>query len=218
MNTFIAWALAAAAGAGWERADSVPRYEMVVSFDTAMRTMTVTGEVHVPGALVRGDTIAVRLSTLFDGLRFTDAAGRPVEALATGDTSGQRRRYRVRVPRTGQDTVRLRFSYGGGSGIGFGYALDGTAAFAAGLLTAWYPLLDRSDTWVPIRGTGRVRFNVPSDRTIFVSGRKTARPQDRQTARPQDRQTARPQDRQTARPQDFEFNVPSFFSYSIARY
>ena len=192
MNALMLCALAAAGGAGWERADSVPRYEIVVSFDSALRSMTVTGAVHVPRALVRGDTIAVRLSTLFDGLRFTDAGGRPVAALPIGDSSAQRRHYRLHVPRTGQDTVRLRFSYRGGSGIAFGYALDGTAAFAAGLLTAWYPLLDRADSWVPIRGTGRVRFSVPPDRTIFASG--------------------------VRRGTTFEFNVPSFFSYSIARY
>lgn len=184
-------ALAAALVAG-QGAEGVPRYDMEVRFTADIRAVTVTGELHVPRSLMRRDTLELRLSALFRSLRFTDEGGRVVTVLSIGDTTGDRRNYRL-VVRGAGDTVRLRFAYGGGSGIGFGYALDGEAAFAASILTAWYPLLNRATTWVPVRGTGRVRFVVPGGLTVVASGVRV--------------------DAST-----YEFRVPSFFSYSIARY
>jgi hypothetical protein len=169
--------------------NDVPRYDMEVRFAADMRAVSVTGEVHVPRLLMKHDTLELRLSSLFRGLRFTDESGRVVNALAIGDTTEVSRNYRLIVPET-RDTVRLRFTYSGGSGIGFGYALDGEAAFAASILTAWYPLLNRADTWVPVRGIGRVRFVVPNGLTVVASGVR--------------------RDAST-----YEFTVPSFFSYSI---
>src|SRR5215211_3375667 len=144
-----------AAMATAQSTNDVPRYDMEVRFAADMRAVTVTGEVHVPRSLMKHDTLELRLSSLFRELRFTDESGRAVNSLAIGDTAGARRNYRL-IVRGARDTVRLRFRYSGGSGIGFGYALDGEAAFAASILTAWYPLLNRADTWVPVRGTGRV--------------------------------------------------------------
>jgi hypothetical protein len=183
----LAVAMAAAQGTG-----EVPRYDMEVRFAADMRAATVTGEVHVPRSLMNHDTLELRLSALFRELRFTDESGRTVNALPIGDTSRDRRNYRLIVRGAG-DTVRLRFTYSGGSGIAFGYALDGEAAFAASILTAWYPLLNRADTWVPVRGMGRVRFVVPNGLMVVASGVR--------------------RDAST-----YDFTVPSFFSYSIARY
>ena len=172
--------------------NDVPRYDMEVRFAADMRAVTVTGEVHVPRSLMRHDTLELRLSSLFRELRFMDESGRAVILSAIGDTAGARRNYRL-IVRGARDTVRLRFRYGGGGGIGFGYALDGEAAFAASILTAWYPLLNRADTWVPVRGMGRVRFVLPNGLTVVASGAR--------------------RDAST-----YDFTVPSFFSYSIARY
>ena len=172
--------------------NGVPRYDMDVRFAPDMRAVTVGGELRVPRSLMRHDTLELRLSSLFRELRFTDERGRSITVLAIGDTAAPRRNYRLIVRGAG-DTIRLRFRYNGGSGIAFGYALDGEAAFAAGILTAWYPLLNRRDTWVPIRGTGRVRFVVPDTLTVVASGVR--------------------RDAST-----YDFPVPSFFSYSIARY
>jgi hypothetical protein len=191
MTLLEAVALAAALAASPGPAD-VPRYDMDVRFAADMRAMTVTGEVHVPRSLMRHDTLELRLGSLFRGLRFTDEGGRAVNTSAIGDTTRVRRNYRLILP-GGGDTARLRFTYSGGSGIGFGYALDGEAAFAASILTAWYPLLNRADTWVPVRGMGRVRFVVPTGLTVVASGVR--------------------RDAST-----YDFPVPSFFSYSIARY
>ena len=182
----------AAAVATAQGTTAVPRYDLEVRFADDLRAMTVTGEVQVPRSLMQHDTLELRLSGLFRELRFGDESGRTVNALPVGDTAGARRNYRLIVP-SGADPVRLRFSYRGGGGIGFGYALDGEAAFAAGLLTAWYPLLNRSDTWVPVRGIGRARFVVPGGLTVVASGVR--------------------RDGST-----YDFPVPSFFSYSIARY
>ena len=181
-----------AAMATAQGSNEVPRYDMDVRFAAGMRAVTVTGEVHVPRSLMKHDTLELRLSSLFRELRFTDERGRAVNSWAIGDTAGVRRNYRLIVPGA-RDTVRVRFRYSGGSGIGFGYALDGEAAFAASILTPWYPLLNRADTWVPVRGTGRVRFGVPDGLTVVASGVR--------------------RDAST-----YEFTVPSFFSYSIARY
>ena len=192
MATFHGCALALALVAA-QPTEGVPRYDLTARFAEDMRALAVTGEVHVPASLVRGDTLEFRLSARFSELRFMDIAGRALPATPVGDTTGATRHYRVLVSRAAGDTARLRFAYRGGGGIAFGYALDGTAAFAAGLLTAWYPLLDRTDTWVPVRGTGRVRFEGAGDRTIVASGVR--------------------RDNTT-----YDFPVPSFFSYSIARY
>ena len=192
MTPFPGWALALALASA-QGAQGVPRYDLVARFEDDMRALAVTGAVQVPRSLLRGDTLEFRLSSRFSGLRWTNAAGRPLPATPVGDTSGATRHYRVLVSSGSDDTVRLRFAYRGGNGIAFGYALDGTASFAAGLLTAWYPLLDRMDTWVPVRGTGRVRFEGAGDRTIVAAGVR--------------------RDATT-----FDFPVPSFFSYAIARY
>src|ERR1051325_7293609 len=157
--TLLGTVALAAAIATAQRSNDVPRYDMEVRFAADMRAVTVKGEIDVPRSLIKQDTIELRLSSLFRDLRFTDENGRAVSSLATDDTAGARRNYRL-VVRRAKDVVRLRFSYSGGSGNGFGYALDGEAAFAASILTAWYPQLNRADTWVPVRGTGRVRFVV----------------------------------------------------------
>jgi len=191
MTPITAVALAAALMAA-QGPEEVPRYDMEARFAADMRAVTVTGVLHVPGSLMKRDTLELRLSALFRDLRFSEEGGRAVTVLPIGDTTGDRRNYRL-VARGAGDTVRLRFAYSGGRGIGFGYALDGEAAFAAGILTAWYPLLNRADTWVPVRGTGRVRFVVPGDLTVVASGVR--------------------RDAST-----YDFTVPSFFSYSIARY
>lgn len=172
--------------------NDVPRYDMDVHFAADLRSVTVTGEVHVPRSLLKQDTLELRLSSLFRELRFTSEGGRAVNLWAVGDTAGARRNYRL-IVRDARDTVRLRFSYSGGGGIAFGYALDGEAAFAASILTAWYPLLNRADTWVPVRGTGRVRFMVPEGLTVVASGRRRSAT-------------------------TYDFTVPSFFSYSVAQY
>jgi hypothetical protein len=190
--TLLATVALAAAMATAPGSNDVPRYDMEVRFAADMRAVTVTGEVRVPRALMKGDTLELRLSSLFQDLRFTSQNGRAVNATPIGDTTGARRNYRL-VVRGANDPVRLRFAYSGGSGAGFGYALDGEAAFAASILTAWYPLLNRADTWVPVRGTGRVRFVVPDGLTVVASGVR--------------------RDAST-----YDFIVPSFFSYSIARY
>ena len=190
--TLLEAAALAAAMAAAQGTNGVPRYEMEVRFAPDMRAVTVTGEVHVPRSLMKHDTLELRLSSLFRELRFTDESAGAVNSAAIGDTSGARRNYRL-IVRGASDTVRLRFTYSGGSGIAFGYALDGEAAFAASILTAWYPLLNRADTWVPVRGMGRVRFVVPGGLTVIASGvRRNA--------------------------STYDFTVPSFFSYSIARY
>src|SRR5688500_5560101 len=191
MTPITAVALAAALMAA-QGPEEVPRYDMEARFAADMRAVTVTGVLHVPGSLMKRDTLELRLSALFRDLRFSEEGGRAVTVLPIGDTTGDRRNYRL-VARGAGDTVRLRFAYSGGRGIGFGYALDGEAAFAAGILTALYPLLNRADTWVPVRGTGRVRFLVPEGLTVVASGVR--------------------RDAST-----YDFTVPSFFSYSIARY
>jgi hypothetical protein len=191
MTPFLAGALAAALVTG-QGSEGVPRYDLVARFSADMRTVAITGELHVPRTLLRGDTLSLRLSALFRELRFTDAAGSSIPVVTTGDTAAATRHYRL-IVRAESDTLRLRFGYEGGSGIAFGYALDGQATFAAGILTAWYPLLNRTNTWVPVRGTGRVRFVVPDGLTVVASGTR--------------------RDAAT-----YDFTVPSFFSYSIARY
>ena len=190
--TILGTVVLAAALAIAQDTNDVPRYDMDVRFAADLRAVTVTGALHVPRSLMKSDTLELRLSRLFGGLRFTDEGGRVVSASAIGDTTGDRRNYRLIVGGA-RDTVRLRYSYTGGSGIGFGYALDGEAAFAASILTAWYPLLNRADTWVPVRGIGQVRFAVPNGLTVVASGAR--------------------RDAST-----YDFVVPSFFSYSIARY
>jgi hypothetical protein len=190
MTPLHAGALAALVAFGGT--EGVPRYALVARFSSDMRSVSVTGEMHVPRSLVRHDTLELRLSKLFRGLRITEARGRTLSVTPIGDTTANVRHYRVLVPNPG-DTTRLRFEYSGGNGIAFGYALDGEAAFAAAILTAWYPLLDRQDTWVPVRGTGHVQFVVPDSLTVVASGVR--------------------RDAST-----YDFTVPSFFSYSIARY
>jgi hypothetical protein len=185
-------AVALAALMAVQDAEAVSRYDLVARFGDDLRSITVTGELHVPRSLIRRDTLELRLSRLFRDLRFTDQAGRSVPATPMRDTAAPVQHYRL-IVRSSSDTIRLRFSYSGGNGIAFGYALDGEAAFAAAILTAWYPLLNRANTWVPVRGTGRVQFLVPDSLTVFASGvRRNAT--------------------------TYDFTVPSFFSYSIARY
>src|SRR5688500_1380487 len=116
MTPIIAVALAAALMAA-QGPEEVPRYDMEARFAADMRAVTVTGVLHVPGSLMKRDTLELRLSALFRDLRFREEGGRAVTVLPIGDTTGDRRNYRL-VARGGGDTVRLRFAYSGGRGIG----------------------------------------------------------------------------------------------------
>src|SRR5262245_16812975 len=106
MTPFITKALMASLLA---TAPGVPRYDIDVRFASDMRSLKVTGELVVPRSLTRRDTLELRLSALFRGLRFTEN-GRAVNLASIGDTTGDRRNYRLIVPGSG-DTVRLQFSY-----------------------------------------------------------------------------------------------------------
>src|SRR5688572_17898059 len=86
----------AAALVGGQDAEGVPRYDMEARFAEDMRAVTVTGELHVPRSLMRRDTLELRLSALFRSLRITEG-GRAATARAIGDTTGDRRNYRLVV-------------------------------------------------------------------------------------------------------------------------
>lgn len=186
-----------------------PRYDILVEYRHDAPSLRVSGTMTVPRAALDMGELEVSLA---------EFAIDPVFRLADQAIPGARRVPRPMEGRKGWGTNTWRMAVpegksGADQELTFSYAVRGetfasifhvgpTLAFAGGIMTAWYPQLER----VPVgpdgrlrgvRGVGRVSFDVPPGFEIVATGRRLDG---------------------AARTPTWEIENPLFFAFSVARY
>ncbi len=201
--------LADAAQSSMTAAPAAPRYDLSVRIVPDSAAIEVSGTITFPASDSARGQVEFSLSELMNNVQVDVVAPvalagatalashlRPNDRKGWGATTWTVRPKAV-VPAGTPLTLRVRYRSGGPRTSEI-FSINRDCAFAGGIKTAWYPEIEdgpvaASGELRGVRGTGIVRFDLPSGFTVYAPGQRSGAT-------------------------TFAFPRPIFFSFAAARY
>lgn len=153
--------------------NTIPQYNLDIRVLPDARRLEANGALRLPAANKSRAEIRLSLSELMRDFTVEvvkPAASAGIVKVERRETSGKSVKWIVRPvrPIPAGRFVLLRFSYAGGEQLSNQFYIGSEVSFASAWGTDWYPLVDGEND----KGTGTLRFSVPTGQTVYATGKR----------------------------------------------